>query len=472
MKLKTCLSVISYRRAIVAFTTVAIMLALSGSAFAQSRLPFIGTRTFCGEHYYQLSSARDSDPKLKWETTTTVTIRANGFTTVKTNAYGPAYEDARRSTPYPYVTFSGKLTPGKANTMEKGEMRPAMAVCGPENCLWFSSANDIEVSLDWGVPDKAALCTSDAVPPQSSPTKQIAPEVLIANLYRQEEKVFQPRSRALLDKYFEKGLADLIWKQLLAWDEELDFDYVLHDFGGYGGDITSVSKPIIGKPTYDGQNAQVNVSEVVVCAPPVCPKRSVDKYTMIFLLAASETGWRITDIKYDCGFPAPSTATKFDGCVRGEKISLSEIYSRDSKAAAAGELPTRTNDGAGANLLISHVKLTPEDVKRLKAYVNPNSGEQCNFPDDPKILPQLELLLGKDLPHLEDNLGRNSGCQVDREWLRFDGFRPHIGGQEHGFVSINLNNGGLVAAILPIRNSRFMASAKRTTEIEACCLGH
>ena len=530
----------------VTLTTVAIMLALSGSSLAQSRLPFLGTRTFCGEHSYQLRSARDSDPKLQWETKTTVTIRANGFTTVKTNAFGPPYEDARRSTPYPYVTFSGKLTPGKANTMEKGEMRPAMAVCGLENCLWFSSASDIEVSSDWGTPDKAALCTSEAAPlkksddvqrnpaastnagsnpppggrAQSTLPNQIAPDTLVANLYRQDKQIFQQaRSRVLLDKYFDKSLADLIWKAQLRWkssgDSEIeDFDYVLYNFG-IGSDVSSVSKPIISKPTYEAQKAQINVSYVVVCAPPACAKKSVDKETIIFLLAAGETGWRITDIKYDC---------RFDWCIHGEKISLFEMYSRDSKATdaereywtaipccdnvqgykdylqkypngvyvsvarakireiesgkkthPADSQPTdrqplnsggkgvprtpatppktattqaiRKNDSAGTNLLIAQVKLTSEDVKRLKAYVDPNTGESCDFPDDPKVQPQLKLLLGQELPHLEDNLRRGSGCWIKNGWLGFDGFQPHNGGQEHGFVSINLDGGAIVAAI-------------------------
>jgi hypothetical protein len=71
---------------------------------------------------------------------------------------------------------------------------------------------------------------------QSTPIKQIAPDALVANLYRQQARVFQSRSRALLDKYFEKSLADLTWMELLHWEssgksELEDFDYVLYNFG-------------------------------------------------------------------------------------------------------------------------------------------------------------------------------------------------------------------------------------------------
>jgi hypothetical protein len=164
---------------------------------------------------------------------------------------------------------------------------------------------------------------------QSIPIKQIAPDALVANLYRQApDRVFQARSRALVDKYFEKSLADLIWMELLHWEssgasEMEPFDYVLYNFGHGEGTIT---KPLIGKPSYEGRKAQVNVSYNVVYARPAVSKRSVHKETIAFLLAAGETGWKITDIRYDCGF---------DWCVDGGKLSLFEMYSMDSKATAA-----------------------------------------------------------------------------------------------------------------------------------------
>lgn len=171
--------------------------------------------------------------------------------------------------------------------------------------------------------------SSSFVLAQSIPPRQIAPDALVANLYRQApDRVFQAQSRALLDKYFEKSLADLTWMELLHWEssgtsEMEPFDYVLYNFGYGEGTIT---KPVIGKPSYEGRKAQVNVSYNIVYAPPAVSKRSVHKETIIFLLAAGETGWKITDINYDCGF---------DWCVDGGKLSLFEMYSMDSKATAA-----------------------------------------------------------------------------------------------------------------------------------------
>lgn len=244
--------------------------ALSGGALAQSRLPFVGTRTFCG----QIPVIGDFGQELKKvETKTFVTIRNGGFTTVRTNISDGVYRTGKPT----YYTVSGKLD------RKWGIIKPG----------WyfnFTSATSIKVEGE-DLLGEAQLCPSEVVPKpnvgfisqrpstpvsQRLPVQQTTPDALVAGLYKQEEKVFQTQSRALLDKYFDKPLADLIWKQLLNWDQIEDFDYVLHDFG-YGGDITSVSKPLIGKPTYEGQKAQVSVSEVVVCAPPVCAKRQVHK---------------------------------------------------------------------------------------------------------------------------------------------------------------------------------------------------
>ena len=236
----------------------------------------------------------------------------------------------------------------------------AMGVCMPSEpfCMTFLSATHVIIDTEQSA-DEGELCTSDEVLPQksndgqrttaagnagsnpplgvrprSTSTQQVAPDTLVANLYRQDKQIFQQaRSRVLLDKYFDKSLADLIWKALLRWkssgDSEIeDFDYVLYNFGN-GGDATS-TKPVIGKPSFEGRKAQVNVSYTV---SPNGGRRYTE--TIIFLLAGGETGWRITDIKYDCGF---------DWCVRGTKVSLSEIYSRDSKSP--GELPTKKNDSA------------------------------------------------------------------------------------------------------------------------------
>src|SRR5206468_7220680 len=65
----------------------------------------------------------------------------------------------------------------------------------------------------------AATCWSAAAAVgfgQSATGKQVSPDALVKDLYRAHDQkrgpFFQTKSRALLDKYFEKTLANMIWK--------------------------------------------------------------------------------------------------------------------------------------------------------------------------------------------------------------------------------------------------------------------
>lgn len=70
---------------------VIVVFVLSSDSLAQGSLPFIGTRTFCGD---------------QGGTSAIISIRNDGFTTVKTNMYGREIGD---SGTYSFETFSGKL---------------------------------------------------------------------------------------------------------------------------------------------------------------------------------------------------------------------------------------------------------------------------------------------------------------------------------------------------------------------------
>src|SRR5688572_21873658 len=55
--------------------------------------------------------------------------------------------------------------------------------------------------------------------PAASQTQRISPRTLVSNLYKQHKRqspFFQTRSRALLDKYFERQLANRIWQEARA----------------------------------------------------------------------------------------------------------------------------------------------------------------------------------------------------------------------------------------------------------------
>ena len=127
---------------------------------------------------------------------------------------------------------------------------------------------------------------------QSTSTKRIGPDTLVADLYRQHNHkhspFFQTHSRALLYKYFEKSLADLIWKDAVHSKGEvgaIDGDPL------YDAQDMEIKKFAIAKATYESRTAKV----------PVSFENFGKKKTIIFLLANGRTGWRIRDIDYGEG---------------------------------------------------------------------------------------------------------------------------------------------------------------------------
>ena len=119
------------------------------------------------------------------------------------------------------------------------------------------------------------------------------PEALVADLYQAHKlkhgPFFQTRSRALVDKYFSKSLADLIWKDARTSKGEVGV--------------------IDGDPLYDAQDMQIkkfaigkSVSESASKAKvPVTFENLGEKKTITFLLAKGAAGWRIEDIDYGGG---------------------------------------------------------------------------------------------------------------------------------------------------------------------------
>src|SRR6266852_6027510 len=110
-----------------------------------------------------------------------------------------------------------------------------------------------------------ALCfaagLSISVDGQPAATKRLSPDALVADLYRAHNQkhspFFQTRSRALLYKYFEKDLADLIWRDAVKSKGEvgaLDGDPL------YDAQDIEIKKFAIGKPSYADNKAAVKVT--------------------------------------------------------------------------------------------------------------------------------------------------------------------------------------------------------------------
>ena len=141
----------------------------------------------------------------------------------------------------------------------------------------------------------AALISTHTGPPVSglsAPAQRLSPEALVSDLYqaaRQKRSLFfQTRSRALLYKYFEKNLADLIWKDAVHSKGEvgaIDGDPL------YDAQDMEIKKFAIKKPRYEEGRALVDVTFENFGKPQ----------TIMFIVVKGKTGWRIRDIVYGEG---------------------------------------------------------------------------------------------------------------------------------------------------------------------------
>jgi hypothetical protein len=118
----------------------------------------------------------------------------------------------------------------------------------------------------------------------------MAPGQVVADLYRQHKTkspFFQNKSRVLVDRYFDKDLADLIWNMPNSPDEvgPLDGDPL------YNAQDMEIRSFVIHKATVTNGTATV-----LVTFTNIGKKQEVK-----FLLASRQAGWKITNIKYDDG---------------------------------------------------------------------------------------------------------------------------------------------------------------------------
>ena len=140
----------------------------------------------------------------------------------------------------------------------------------------------------------ASFSLTVGVPAYGQPPKsnRLSPNALVADLYREHNRkhgpFFQTRSRALLNKYFAKSLADMIWKDAVTSKGEvgaLDGDPL------YDTQDMDIKKFAIGKPIYESGKARVNVTFENLGQPK----------SFVFILVNGRTGWRINNIEYGEG---------------------------------------------------------------------------------------------------------------------------------------------------------------------------
>jgi hypothetical protein len=131
-----------------------------------------------------------------------------------------------------------------------------------------------------------------ACAPLSAQTRVSSPDGLVKDLYRvhnqKHSPFFQTRSRALLDKYFEKNLANLIWKDARTSKGEVG---VIDGDPLYDAQDMEIKKFAIAKPRYEEGRAMVDATF----------ENLGQKKTITYIVVKGPTGWRIRDIVYSEG---------------------------------------------------------------------------------------------------------------------------------------------------------------------------
>jgi hypothetical protein len=157
-------------------------------------------------------------------------------------------------------------------------------------CSWNRSDPGVVVNSNASA---AATPEQSGEPLSSGAESQFAAaERLIAELYRQHDAdkgPFRERKRAVIDKYFAKPLADMIWKneQRPAGEMgaiEADPLYDAQDVG--------IKKFSVGKATGDAGNATLSISF----------ESYGQKKTIIYVMVREGDAWKIADIKYPGGY--------------------------------------------------------------------------------------------------------------------------------------------------------------------------
>jgi len=115
------------------------------------------------------------------------------------------------------------------------------------------------------------------------------PAALVADLYRAQKQkrgpFFQTRSRALVYKYFEKDLADLIWHDAVTSKGEVG---VIDGDPLYDAQDMEIKNFVINKSRHEAANELVDATF----------QNFGEKKTITFIVMKDAAGWRIHDIVY------------------------------------------------------------------------------------------------------------------------------------------------------------------------------
>ncbi|MEO8071669.1 MAG: DUF3828 domain-containing protein [Acidobacteriota bacterium] len=95
---------------------------------------------------------------------------------------------------------------------------------------------------------------------------------------------YQTKNRALVDKFFAKNLADLIWKDAVGSAHNLDFDPLYASV-----ENKEISKVVIGKSVTNGGKAFILIMF----------ENYGEKQKLKYMLTKENNRWKIEDIIYE-----------------------------------------------------------------------------------------------------------------------------------------------------------------------------
>ncbi len=134
--------------------------------------------------------------------------------------------------------------------------------------------------------------SNSAVENAAAETAEIAPDALVKDLYKAHDRdngaIVQGENRKILDKYFDKNLANLIWKDMTTNKDEvgvIDFDIF------YNTQDAEIKNLNIGAAKIDGDKASVPVTFV----------NFKIKNSLTYQLVKENSAWKISNIDYGKG---------------------------------------------------------------------------------------------------------------------------------------------------------------------------
>lgn len=166
-------------------------------------------------------------------------------------------------------------------------------------CLSATSACSFgkNTTANTNIVSNAANASSNSMPagePEAggAESQTATAAALVADLYKQHDAkkspFFQTKNRALVDKYFTKQLADLIWKNATSSSGEV---------GAIDGD------PLYNTQDPDIKNFAIGVAKVtgLVASVPVTFTNGGRKENLTFELKQVNGGWKVDNIQYGNG---------------------------------------------------------------------------------------------------------------------------------------------------------------------------